>query len=233
MLWKDLILNDAGTQFFYNGKPVFERAFMDALKFHEPGLAPVADNTGWFHINHEGKDLYPQRYIRTFGFYEGFATVWAEDGWYHIDHLGQPCYSQRYIWCGNYQQGRCTVRDGSNSYFHLDTKGIPAYEARYRYAGDFRDGVASVMRSDGMFVHICFDGRLLHEHTFLDLGVFHKGYATARDYSGWFHIDRSGQPLYNSRYALIEPFYNGFARVLDMTGNWGIIDERGQLILHV
>ena len=62
---------------------------------------------------------------------------------------------------------------------------------------------------------------------FLDLGPFHKGIATARDSSGWFHIDRNGNAVYERRFRAVEPYYNGTARVELFSDALAIIDERG------
>jgi len=65
------------------------------------------------------------------------------------------------------------------------------------------------------------------------LGVYHKNFATARDEHGWCHIDKSGRPIYDERYAAVEPFYNGFALVTNIHGEKSIIDEDGKVVLFV
>jgi hypothetical protein len=65
------------------------------------------------------------------------------------------------------------------------------------------------------------------------LGVYHKNFATARDERGWCHIDKSGRPIYDERYATVEPFYNGFALVTNSLNEKSIIDEQGKEILFV
>ncbi len=41
------------------------------------------------------------------------------------------------------------------------------------------------------------------------------------------HIDGAGEPAYARRFAAVEPFYNGFARVELMDGSIEVIDESG------
>ena len=62
---------------------------------------------------------------------------------------------------------------------------------------------------------------------FLDLGIFHKNFATAKDKLGWLHIDKAGNQLYNERYLMIEPFYNGFSLVETFENKKQIIAENG------
>ena len=231
--WRDYAISVDGTHHVQAGLPAYGARFHEVLKFHSPGLAPVRDASGAYHITPEGLPAYRERYIRTFGFYEGKAAVRGGDGWHHIFPDGRPLHEARFTWCGNYQDSRCTVRDGTGNYFHLTVDGAPAYPERYRYVGDFRDGFAVVQRADGRHSHIDARGNLLHGHWFLDLDVFHKGHARGRDREGWCHVDMKGEPLYHRRFDAVEPFYNGQARVECFDGALSVIDESGRTVLEL
>ena len=82
-------------------------------------------------------------------------------------------------------------------------------------------------------MHIDSEGRPLNGKTFRDLGVFHKGFAAAKDEDGWYHIDVRGEAVYEERYQIVEPFYNGFALVTDFNGDKMIINENGERILWI
>ena len=233
MDWRNYVVSVDGTHHVHAGLPAYDAQFHEVLKFHAPGLAPVRDASGAYHITPEGLPAYRERYLRTFGFYEGKSAVSGGDGWYHILPDGGPLQEARFGWCGNYQDGRCTVRDGTGSYFHLTADGAPAYPERYRYAGDFRDGVAVVQRADGRHSHIDTNGNLLHGRWFLDLDVYHKGHARARDSGGWCHVDMAGEPLYHRRFGAVEPFYNGQARVEGFDGALSVMDESGRTVLEL
>lgn len=227
--WKEIKDEQYEKQFYYRGKPVFKK-FISILKFHEPGFAPVEDETGWYHIKTDGTPLYAQRYTRTFGFYCGRAAVTEHRCCYHITPKGEPAYKNRYSWCGNFQENICTVRLHTD-YFHIDKDGKLLYSEKYLYAGDFRDGVACVKCQDKLWRHICTDGSFLNGKGFLDLGVFHKNIAPARDDVGFFHSDIYGIPLYPERYLIIEDFYNGFALVTDFNWQKKVINEKGEVVL--
>lgn len=231
--WRDSVVSDDGTHHRVAGEPMYAARFTEVLKFHAPGLAPVLDGSGAYHIDGEGRPVYPARFRRTFGFYEGAAAVVAEDGWLHVRPDGVPLSATRWEWAGNFQGGRCTVRDGSSRYQHIGADGQPAYDASYRYAGDFRDGIAVVQRDDGYATHIDVFGDEVHGHWYLDLDVFHKGFARARDEAGWTHADRRGRPAYNRRFAAVEPFYNGQARVERDDGGLEVIDEAGHTVVEL
>ena len=157
----------------------------------------------------------------------------SDEGWHHITPAGGALYEQRYAWSGNYQGGRCTVRDFAGAYMHINPAGCPAYADHWRYAGDYRDGVAVVQAEHGRSTHIDADGQWIHGCWFRDLDVFHKGFARARDDDGWMHLRRCGTPAYARRFAAVEPFYNGQARVERFDGALEVIDESGATVVQL
>ena len=68
MNWKNIKVAQNKTEFLLDNKSIFNKKFIDVLKFHEPGIAPVKDNSGSYHIDFFGNMLYEVRYQRTFGF---------------------------------------------------------------------------------------------------------------------------------------------------------------------
>ena len=231
--WRGYRISADVSHHVHQGQPAYQSRFEEVLKFHEPGLAPVHDASGAYHITPDGLAAYESRYIRTFGFYEGRAAVHSEAGWFHVRGDGSPLYGKRYGWCGNFQEDRCAVRLPGGDYFHIAGDGSAAYGQRYRYAGDFRDGHAVVQREDGKHTHIDPSGNLLHGRWFQDLDVFHKRHARACDSAGWHHVDRFGEPLYSERFKNVEPFYNGQARVEGFDESLSVIDESGQTRLEL
>ena len=231
--WRQFGISEDASHHVYQGRPAYRWRFHEVQKFHEPGLAPVRDASGAYHITPEGLPAYVSRYIRTFGFYEGRAAVHSYDGWFHIIPDGISLYGERFAWCGNFQESRCAVRDPDGDYLHIAVDGTPAYVEHYRYAGDFKDGYAVVQREDGKHTHIDTSGNRLHGQWLQDLDVFHKRYARACDSGGWHHVDMKGEPLYGERFKNVEPFYNGQARVEGFDGSLSVIDESGQVLLEL
>lgn len=211
------------------GERTHEREFEWVLPFHEPGLAPVGDGSGAYHIQLNGDQAYDMRFDRTFGFYGGFAAVISGDMWYHIDVNGKKAYPRSWVWCGNFQQGRCSVRGEHGLYYHIRPDGSVLRGGPHSYAGDFREGYAVVRGADGLCRHIDREGEPLNAREYLDLDVFHKGYARARDTRGWHHIDHLGRDISSgARYLELEPFYNGQALARSITGEYLVIDECGK-----
>lgn len=233
MNWQDLQVAADNTHHRYNNIPAYTQRFTEVLAFHPPGLAAVRlDDQAW-HIHPDGQAAYSRRFLRTFGFYEGLASVITEQGWQHIDATGASIYPQHYAWCGNFQGGLCSVRNANGEYWHILPDGNAAYPQRWRYVGDFRGGIAVAQAENGYSTHINAQGDALHDVWFLDLDVFHKGFARARDEAGWLHIDPQGKPIYTRRFAAVEPFYNGQARVECFNGALEVIDETGKTLVQL
>jgi hypothetical protein len=233
MNWQEIKVSADNTHFLFDGKPIFGKTFIEALKFHSPALAPVLDNSGAYHIDLNGNELYKNRYSRTFGFYCNRAAVIDGNSWFHINEKGEKVYQTSFSWTGNFQENICTVRNADNQYFHIDLQGNRIYADNFVYAGDYKDGIACVKSLDGFYRHIDNKGKFITAKSFLDLGIFHKNFATAKDKNGWFHIDRQGNDLYDERYLTVEPFYNGFALATTLEHDKIIIDEKGKKVIEV
>jgi hypothetical protein len=89
MNWQNIKVSADNTHFLFEGKQIFEKHFIEVLKFHSPGIAPVFDNTGAYHINIKGEAIYSERYARTFGYYCNRAAVVLNEEWFHINELGK------------------------------------------------------------------------------------------------------------------------------------------------
>jgi len=233
MNWRDLSVSVCGTHHECDGQPAYSRRFDEVLKFHAPGMAPVRRGDDAWHVGPNGNAAYSRRFIRTFGFYEGFAAVQAQDGWHHIRPDGIDAYPERYAWCGNFQGGRCSVRLRDGRYRHIFADGSFAYPETWRYAGDYKDGFCVIQNDAGLCTHLDLNGEPLHDHWFVDLDVFHKSLARARDGEGWMHVDRRGVPAYPRRFAAVEPFYNGQARVERFDGGLEVINEQGKRLVEL
>jgi hypothetical protein len=233
MNWQDIKVSSDNTFFLYKGTQIYSKKFIAVLKFHSPGLAPVMDETGAYHIDTKGKQIYTTRFTRTFGYYCNRAAVVDGDNWFHINEFGLRSYSASFAWIGNYQEYLCPVRNKKNHYYHIDLNGNRIYSHNFIYCGDFKDGIACIKSKRGFFKHIDRKGNFICEKEFLELGVFHKNYATAKDKGGWFHIDKKGNEIYPKRYLNIEPYYNGFALVTQFDYQKVIIDEQGNKILTI
>ncbi len=228
---KFIRISPCGTFHQLFKKPMYESRFIHVEKFHEPGLAPVYDKTGAYHIDTTGKASYNRRFLKTFGFYCNRAAVEDEIGYHHIDSFGNRVYKHSYQWVGNYQEDVCVVRK-YNKFFHINLDGNRIYQEEYDYVGDFKDDIAVVYKG-GQATHINHHGKLIHNKWYEKLNIFHKGFAIAEDKNGWFHIDRDGNAIYQQRFKMVEPFYNGRAKVETFEGILGQVDITGDIKLTI
>ncbi len=78
--------------------------------------------------------------------------------------------------------------------------------------------------------HHLIDGRPLYAQRYRWVLKYHPpGLAPAGDESGAFHIDLSGQPVYNQRFVKTFGFYEDRAAVVTEEG-WGHIDPAGAIV---
>jgi len=227
--WQQARVAVDGTHHVIGAAPIYARRFRTVLSFHPPGLAAVFDNDGAFHIDMTGAPVYAGKFDEVAGFYEGLAAVRTGETWQHILPDGSAAYERGNLWCGNFQSGRAVVRS-AEGYFHILPNGEPLYSEPHRYVGDYRDRRAVARMQDGLCAHIDEDGKMAHGSRFLDLDVYHKGYARARDSRGWLHIDVAGEPVYDCRFAMVEPFYNGIALVHTLSGDICRITPDGKIV---
>ncbi len=226
----EISVSPCETHHLKDGKPFYEKKFLKVLKYHEPGLAPVLDTEGAYHIDLKGNPAYSPRFQRSFGFYHHRAAVELSGEAFHILPDGSLFYPQRYSWCGNFQEGFCVVRNFQNHYFHITLEGTPLYPCQYAYVGDFKDGMAVICNEKGLHTHINSMGQFIHSRWFCQLDIFHKSFARAKDEQGWSYIDRQGNFIDTKRYAAVEPFYNGIAYVEDFHGKRLLINEEGEIV---
>lgn len=232
---KNIVISLEETHHLQNGKPLYSNRFDKVQSFHFPlGYAAVISDGRAIFINLEGKSVFERSFKKAFGFYDGIATVLDDSGFFHISEQGKNIHSQRFAWSGNYQEGVCVVEDiESKLFFHIDRKCNPIYAKQYSYVGDYRYGVAVITNIDGLCTHIDIQGQLLHGKYFLELEIYHKGYAVAKDEKGYFHINKSGEAIYNERYKKLEPFYNDRALAIDQYGTRVIIATDGRTVVKI
>src|SRR5260370_39076389 len=87
-----IVISKDRTHHLIDGQSFYPQRYAWVLNFHPPGMAAAEDITGAFPIDLSGKPGYTARFLRTFGFYDGRATIHSETGWGHIDEFGLPVY---------------------------------------------------------------------------------------------------------------------------------------------
>jgi len=239
LLWRIRGLSSTPTELVtYRGQ-----RYQEILSFHGDVAAVRCAEGQAFHINREGLPIYQERYDRTFGFYaKQLAAVKDHEAkWFHIDMGGKAVYRERYEWCGNFSPvpngAQAPVRSVGNEYFCIDHLG-QVLSGPYRYVGDANSSgqaVAWDLESGGCMI-VNSDGSRWctgDQSGWIDAQAPHKGIAAVRDKDGWFFVDQTGSQVGCGRYALVEPHYNGQARVQLLSGTWAVIDETGRVLVDL
>ena len=227
--YKHIKVSACATYHQLAGQPITDKTYHWVMKFHFPGFAPVADDSGSYHIDIDGQPAYVQRYQKVYGFYdECAAVVDHNDRWFHVNTEGNPLYIGNYHWCGNFQE-ECCVTQSENGFQHILKSGYSLYAAYYDYVGDYKDGIAVAVKN-GRFFHIDCNGCRMNNLDYLFLDIFHKGFARAQDDQGWFHVNKQGTAVYKNRYKYVEPYYNGMALVQTFDQQFVRINEKGEVI---
>jgi hypothetical protein len=92
---------------------------------YSEGRARAKDKQGkQFHIDLNGKPVYPERYKFAGSYSEGRARVVDKVGsQFHVDRNGKELYSQRYVLVDSFYEGKALVQDKDGNIFRIDQNG--------------------------------------------------------------------------------------------------------------
>ena len=148
----------------------------------------------------------------------------------NFTYKGKTLFKEDFTEVLEFQDPGIAAVKNQNGWFHIMMNGQPISFNFYERAFGFYYNRAAVIENN-LAYHIGIDGLAaydLHDKWFRLLDVYHKGYARAKDEKGWFHVDRNGDEIYQKRYSLIEPFYNGFAFCVTLNNKQIILNEFGE-----
>jgi hypothetical protein len=112
----------------------------------------------------------------------------------------------------------------------IDSTGKVIVKPKFAAAGKCAEGLIPV-REHGRYGYINTAGRLVIPYLYDYATEFHESYAIVYLNDKPFYIDKQGNHPFKHAYRLTEPFKNGRARVLTYSGNYGIINVEGKLVL--
>lgn len=117
-----------------------------------------------------------------------------------------------------------------NKFGFINANGTTVIEPIYSNASDFFEGLAAV-RLGGYFGYIDASGVFVIPPQFEFAQDFNGGYAIVHIDHVPFYIDRTGKKVFENFYAKIYPFDNGTAVVQTHSLKYGVINEKGVLII--
>lgn len=130
---------------------------------------------------------------------------------------------------GDFSEGLAAVRI-KGLYGYMDQKGVVVIPPQFRNAGDFSEGLAAV-RINGFFGYIDPKGMVVIPPQFDFATSFSEGYAVVFREEKPFYIDKTGQVAFACNFARLSPFENGRAMVRTESGQMGLVDRQGKLVV--
>ena len=204
------------------------------------GLAPASIGDDMFHINRNGKIAYPNRYSFVGPFIEGLAAAANKSKRaFHILPNGKQAYRMRFFKISEFSEGLAVAQcEYQDLWYYIDHYGLPQGMGRFFSASPFRQGLAAVKKKEGVAYHINHTGHAAYQARFQETGDFAENLAPAAKKekcndgarTGYFHISRAGQKIYDETYDFVHGFKYGVAMVRSFSRKTMYIDTRGQKI---
>ncbi len=136
--------------------PVYRERYKYVGDFYCERAVAVGYDNKYFHIKHDGKPAYTERFqitrmFRRVGDDLCLAPVLAMDGTcFHIDQDGNRPYGQSFHFVGNFIHGLSPVRDTEDGlFYYIKPDGSEAFGPKDHFdlAGEFANGVAIVVQN--------------------------------------------------------------------------------------
>lgn len=165
------------------GKSAYKERFKQTFGFY-CSHAAVETDTGWCHIQPDGRPIYKERYAWVGNYQENLCAVRDQDGnYFHINLQGKHLYLHNYCYVGDFKDGIAVVcrSDGKSS--HIDEQGEFIHNKWYQQLDVFHKGFARAKDEKGWF-HITKDGTFAYPHRFISIEPFYNGQAHAQTQTG-------------------------------------------------
>jgi hypothetical protein len=167
--------------FFVNlkGEPVFERNFKNTFGFYG-GIATVADESGFFHIDEQGQDIYRQRFTWSGNFQEGLCVVETikSKQFFHINRKGNPAYTEKYAYVGDYRYGIAVITNTKGLCTHINKQGQLLHGKYFLELDVYHKGYAIAKDEKGYF-HINKAGESIYSERYMKLEPYYNNRALA------------------------------------------------------
>ena len=237
------VIDPHGVKYRNTLGKIFRYAFVG--KFYEGAAVVKASGTGagtYFHIDHEGKPLYEERYDDVGNFHEGIATVQEAQKLgtgktFHITKDGKPLYAERYYTVYDFKNGYAYANNKADNFsvetFKIDLIG-KAVSLGNIHPSDVDEELKIkeniFPRDKRGYYHVDRNGQRLYSESYYEIDDFHEGLAAVCDNKDrWFHIDMSGRPIYHQKYSAVGEYIDGVSRVVN-NHHVSYIDSKGRTV---
>ena len=214
----------------------------DSVKRFSGGLAPARLGTKCGYIDKDGHTRIPFEFARARHFVNGLAYVQKNRKRAYIDRTGKPIggadnwYDTLERFAEDHAEFGISNSD-SMKYGFIDRAGNQVIPAQYTRVSAFRNGMAQVAIGDEHKA-IDFNNQVIHDksgsHSDFWDGPLNGGPIRAQGpgYSNWgFKDSHTGKFVIQPKYESTGVFADGFCPVR-MKDKWGLIDEKGNLVVN-
>lgn len=146
-----------------------------------------------------------------------------------INKKGEMVIPAKFDKAGDFSDGLAAAYDGGWGY--IDPSGAWAIQPQFDKAKSFDHGVALVEK-DGAWMYIDKSGKKLNIAKGDKLYDFHEGVAFVRKGDLVGLMNTQGTMIAAPEFKKITAFHHGYARILSQSDQWGIIDNKGNIVVE-
>ena len=186
----------------------------DQVKEIHDGMISVRKNGNWGFTNVDGMEKIPCIYRSVKPFSEGLAAVYIKGKWGFVDKEGNMVIPAKYYAVGMFSEGLAWVQEKPGIIDFINPKNEIVFQIEALAASNFVN-TFSIIKTENGYGFIDKNGQWVLKpspkfdmiHQFNEYGI-----SKAKIGDKYVLINNKGE-IISKKYALIDPFYEGFARV--------------------
>jgi hypothetical protein len=213
----------------------------DQVKEIHDGMISVRKNGNWGFTNVDGIEKIPCIYRSVKPFSEGLAAVYIKGKWGFVDKEGNMIIPAKYYSVGMFSEGLAWVQEKPETIEFINVKNEIVFNLDAHAASNFLNGF-SIIRTENGFGFIDKSGQwVLNPSPKFDMIYQFNEYGITKAKIGdkYVIINNKGE-IISKKYALIDAFNEGFARVRPNNYNstklvdvkYGMINLSGKEIIE-
>ena len=208
----------------------FQYSYADTFSYK--GIAAVAHNGKYGHIDYNNREITPFIYEKT-TINAGLSKVKMDNKWGVVNEFGQEVIPCIYEELGYFQEGLAAV-ERYNKYGFINSNGDLVIPLIYDNVGSFSDGIAWFRNSNDKCGYIDINGQEIIPALYDDAYEFINGKAIVwKQDLGYGVIDNRGVELIPCNNRIVKRFDNGYWGVCKEWENWEILDSHSETILSI
>ncbi len=216
-------------------------------------------DSGFGVIDTEGKYIVEPKYDWIRSFHNGYAQFSINDNFGFLDTQGQVAIALEYVDAGEFSEGLAAVaienEEENRLWGYINESGQMVIEPQFTSAEPFNEGLAAVslpyiQKKETDSAIGCFPGgippggeiwgfidktgKMVIEPKYYQVWSFSQGLAAVgesiSDEGRSYYLTHDGNVAFPESFANAYPFFEGFARIENLSGKYCFIDQEGRRI---